>query len=272
MKITLFYYQKKYHDVLLIPEYTINGNSEQTIIEVNHFLIQTIRIPLNEKPSVRKIIQLVLNIDQYIGSGGKHFSYNFQIVAMQKTANENDLLSMMSSMQCYIMELKKKNNEMMQTQKENVKKFAEKFTLIAGREYFEGKIKDMMREYNAILLSYTPDESLNINNIMTINKKANGINENADIIKKWWIKLMVKYYDKLLFTAYDDEKKYMESSNYICNRYKKYCEQLTIYEYDEIIDTYDKYLKYVKNNIDDIIIINKINKVGFIKFSDKNYK
>lgn len=63
--------KKKYHNVLLIPEYTINGNGEQTIIEVNHFLIQTIRIPLNEEPSIRKIIQLALNIGQYTGSGGK---------------------------------------------------------------------------------------------------------------------------------------------------------------------------------------------------------
>ena len=52
------------------PEYYINGYGEKHIIEMNHFLIQTIRIPLTEKPSLRKIIQLALNIGQYTGSGG----------------------------------------------------------------------------------------------------------------------------------------------------------------------------------------------------------
>jgi hypothetical protein len=61
---------------------------------------------------------------------GKHFSYNFQIVAMQKTANENDLLSMMSSMQCDIMELKKKNDELIQ--KTNLQDDFIKFTLCNG--------------------------------------------------------------------------------------------------------------------------------------------
>ena len=36
---------------------------------LNHFLIQTIRIPLKEEPSLRKIIQIALNVGQYTGSG-----------------------------------------------------------------------------------------------------------------------------------------------------------------------------------------------------------
>ena len=60
---------KRYDAVLDMPEYVINGREEKNIIEVNHFLIQTIRIPLNEEPSLRKIIQVALNIGQYTGSG-----------------------------------------------------------------------------------------------------------------------------------------------------------------------------------------------------------
>lgn len=39
--------------------------------ENNHFIIQQVRIPLTEKPTIRKIIQIALNIGQYKGSGGK---------------------------------------------------------------------------------------------------------------------------------------------------------------------------------------------------------
>lgn len=52
---------------LNIPEYYIDGNGNKKTIELHHFLIQTIRIPLTEKPSLRKIIQLALNIGQYEG-------------------------------------------------------------------------------------------------------------------------------------------------------------------------------------------------------------
>ena len=39
--------------------------------ENNHFIIQQVRIPLNEKPTIRKIIQIALNIGQNRGSGAK---------------------------------------------------------------------------------------------------------------------------------------------------------------------------------------------------------
>lgn len=39
--------------------------------ENNHFIIQQVRIPLTEKPTIRKIIQIALNIGQYRGSGGE---------------------------------------------------------------------------------------------------------------------------------------------------------------------------------------------------------
>ena len=40
-------------------------------IESNHFLIQQVRIPTTEKPSIRKIIQLGLNIGQWYGKPDK---------------------------------------------------------------------------------------------------------------------------------------------------------------------------------------------------------
>lgn len=57
--------------IMLMPEFIIDGYGNKKIIEINHFIIQTIRIPLTEEPSLRKIIQIALNIGQYTGSGGK---------------------------------------------------------------------------------------------------------------------------------------------------------------------------------------------------------
>jgi hypothetical protein len=57
--------------IMLLSEYTINGYDQKSIIENNHFIIQQVRIPLTEKPTIRKIIQIALNIGQYRGGGGK---------------------------------------------------------------------------------------------------------------------------------------------------------------------------------------------------------
>ena len=57
--------------VLSLPEYHILGNGRQEILEHNHFIIQTFRIPLNEKPSLKKIGQIALNIGQCQGKGTK---------------------------------------------------------------------------------------------------------------------------------------------------------------------------------------------------------
>ncbi len=51
--------------VMSLPEYVINGYGVSIINEPNHFAIQQIRILLNEKPTVRKILQIVLNVGQY---------------------------------------------------------------------------------------------------------------------------------------------------------------------------------------------------------------
>ena len=62
---------KEYYKVMLSPEYYIDGYGNKKIIEENHFYIQTIRIPLLEEPTLRKIIQIALNIGQYTGSNNK---------------------------------------------------------------------------------------------------------------------------------------------------------------------------------------------------------
>ena len=83
--------KKLARSIMLLPEYTINGYEEKIIIENNHFIIQQVRIPLNEKPTIRKIIQIALNIGQYRGSGGKmifdnigQFIYRKDIVELSK--------------------------------------------------------------------------------------------------------------------------------------------------------------------------------------------
>jgi hypothetical protein len=63
---------KKYNYVMELPEYYINGFGNQQIIEKNHFLIQIVRIPNKEEPSLKKIMQVALNIGQYIGYTGKN--------------------------------------------------------------------------------------------------------------------------------------------------------------------------------------------------------
>jgi hypothetical protein len=49
-----------YESIMILPEYNGYG-----IIETNHFLIQQVRIPNNETFSIRKLIQLGLNIGQW---------------------------------------------------------------------------------------------------------------------------------------------------------------------------------------------------------------
>ena len=53
--------------IMNLPEYTKNGYGIDTIIESNHFIIQQIRIPMKDKPTIKKILQLALNIGQWKG-------------------------------------------------------------------------------------------------------------------------------------------------------------------------------------------------------------
>jgi hypothetical protein len=66
---------------MLLPEYTINGYETKQINEKNHFMIQQIRIPLNDKQTIKKKIQIALNIGQYKGTNK----------SINKTKNSNSI-------------------------------------------------------------------------------------------------------------------------------------------------------------------------------------
>jgi hypothetical protein len=51
-------------EIMSLNEYTINDDNIKIINENNHFLIQQVRIPLTEKATINKIIQVALNIGQ----------------------------------------------------------------------------------------------------------------------------------------------------------------------------------------------------------------
>ena len=58
-----------------IAEYHVNAKKEEQLVEHAHFIIQTVRIPLTENPTIRKIIQIALNIGQCQGKGSKYDVY-----------------------------------------------------------------------------------------------------------------------------------------------------------------------------------------------------
>ena len=62
--------KKEIDKIMSLAEFTIDGHGKQHTDEFNHFAIQTIRIPRTEVPNIRKVIQVGLNIGQYIGEGG----------------------------------------------------------------------------------------------------------------------------------------------------------------------------------------------------------
>jgi len=57
--------------IMNYPEYIINGYGVQEILEPNHFLIQQVRLPIKDDCTIRKIIQLGLNIGQWSGNPNK---------------------------------------------------------------------------------------------------------------------------------------------------------------------------------------------------------
>ena len=57
-----------YQRFMSLPEKTIDGYGNISMIELHHFVIQLVRIPHNEKPSIIKILQLAFNYGQYLGS------------------------------------------------------------------------------------------------------------------------------------------------------------------------------------------------------------
>jgi hypothetical protein len=57
-----------YESIMILPEKTIDGYGNIKMIEINHFLIQLVRIPTNEESTLIKIMQLAYNWGQLSGS------------------------------------------------------------------------------------------------------------------------------------------------------------------------------------------------------------
>ena len=60
---------KKTQQIMELPEYEVN-NSDIEIIEMNHFMIQTVKIPNENIFSVIKLLQISFNIGQFLGMDG----------------------------------------------------------------------------------------------------------------------------------------------------------------------------------------------------------
>ena len=99
--------------VMNLPEYITTGNGKKTIIEHNHFIIQTVRIPLTEKPSIRKIIQIALNIGQCHGKGSTHDKLLKDRTKLSHYISHQDISSLtinQTTVQKILKYLKKGNN------------------------------------------------------------------------------------------------------------------------------------------------------------------
>ena len=84
----------KTRKIMLLPEYTIDGYETKLINENNHFIIQQVRIPLNEKPTIKKIIQIALNIGQYKGTSNNNFIYNIKFNDISQFIYKKDIIEL----------------------------------------------------------------------------------------------------------------------------------------------------------------------------------
>ena len=84
----------KTRKIMLLPEYTINGYDEKTTNRVHHFIIQQVRIPINEKPTIKKIIQVALNIGQYKGTNDGNFIYNIKFNDISQFIYKTDIIEL----------------------------------------------------------------------------------------------------------------------------------------------------------------------------------
>lgn len=94
----------KTRKIMLLPEYTINGYENKLINENNHFIIQQVRIPLNEKPTIKKIIQIALNIGQYKGTNNNNFIYNIKFTDIHHFIYKSDIIYLSKYISDEIME------------------------------------------------------------------------------------------------------------------------------------------------------------------------
>jgi len=79
---------------MLLPEYTINGYETKQINEKNHFMIQQVRIPLQDKPTIKKIIQIALNIGQYKGTNKTKNNNSIKYNNINQYIYKNDIIKL----------------------------------------------------------------------------------------------------------------------------------------------------------------------------------
>jgi len=84
----------KTRKIMLLPEYTINGYETKLINEKNHFIIQQVRIPLNEKLTIKKLIQIALNIGQYKGISNNNYIYNIKFNDISHFIHKKDIIEL----------------------------------------------------------------------------------------------------------------------------------------------------------------------------------
>ena len=86
--------KNKTRKIMLLPEYSINGYEDKLINENNHFIIQQVRIPLKEKPTIKKIVQIALNIGQYKGTNQGNFVYGVKFTDILQFIYKNDIMEL----------------------------------------------------------------------------------------------------------------------------------------------------------------------------------
>jgi len=86
--------KSKTKKIMLLPEYTINGYEIKEINEKNHFMIQQVRIPLQDKPTIKKIIQIALNIGQYKGTNKTKNSNSMKYNNINQFIYKNDIIKL----------------------------------------------------------------------------------------------------------------------------------------------------------------------------------
>ena len=70
--------QDNYRKIMLLPEKTINGYGTESINEQTHFFIQTVRLPTESNDiTLRKLLQVALNIGQFIGISDETYSWMY---------------------------------------------------------------------------------------------------------------------------------------------------------------------------------------------------
>ncbi len=80
--------------IMELPEYIIDENDNKIINEKNHFIIQQVRIPLNEKATIKKIIQIALNIGQYKGVSNNKYIYNIKFNDIKEFLYKKDIIEL----------------------------------------------------------------------------------------------------------------------------------------------------------------------------------